>query len=151
MSMLTNISRRHFLQVVAAAGAATALTGCGSGNNGSAEAFGDASAGNVSALAVGRLEAVPNTPAFIGRDADGLYAMTATCTHAGCDMISAGSITAQGIVCNCHGSVFDKDGSVISGPAKSALEHFAVTVDASGNITVHGGSSVSQATRTPVA
>lgn len=150
MSMMNQVSRRHFLQVIAAVGAVSALPGCGSGNA-SAEAFGDVSAGSVSELSVGTVKAIPNAPAYIARDASGLYAMTSTCTHAGCDMIASGSISNQGIVCNCHGSVFDKDGNPKSGPAQSALEHFAVSVDASGNITVHGGTSVSQAERIAVA
>jgi cytochrome b6-f complex iron-sulfur subunit len=151
MSTTARVSRRLFLKLVVASSAASALGGCGGGGGTSAEAFGDASAGNVSDLPVGSIRAVPNAPAFIARDQDGLYAMTSTCTHAGCDLIASGVITAQGIDCRCHGSVFDKDGSVVSGPATNPLEHFAVSVDPSGAITVHGGTQVSQSTRTPIA
>jgi Rieske Fe-S protein len=151
MSTTTKVSRRLFLKVIVATGAASAWGGCGGGNGAGAEAFGDASAGNSADLPVGSIRAVANAPAFIGRDQDGLYAMTSTCTHAGCDMIASGSITAQGIDCHCHGSVFDKNGNVISGPANSPLEHFAVSVDPSGAMTVHGGTQVPQSSRTPIA
>jgi cytochrome b6-f complex iron-sulfur subunit len=149
--MHTNISRRHFLQVIVATGAVSALPGCNGGGDSSPEAFGDVGAGNVSELAVGSIQAVSNAPAYIARDASGLYAMTSTCTHAGCDMIASGAITSQGIACHCHGSVFDKNGNVVTGPANSALAHFAVSVDAAGAITVHGGQTVAQSERTAVA
>jgi Rieske Fe-S protein len=99
---------------------------------------GDIQAGNVSQLRVGSLNVVGNSPACIGRDAVGAYAMTLTCTHAGCDMGVNGSVSPAGIICSCHGSEFDSNGNVVRGPAKYPLDHFAVTVDGDGNLTVHG-------------
>jgi len=147
--MTTHVSRRHFLQIIAATGAAGAISACGH-SDASPESFGDVPAGNVSALSVGSIQAVPKAPAYVARDANGIYAMTSTCTHAGCDMIASGSVSASGIHCNCHGSVFDKDGNVTSGPANAALAHFEVSVDTTGAITVHGGKTVSQSTRVSV-
>lgn len=52
-------------------------------------------------------------------------AFTAICTHQGC--VVAG-VQNKEIVCNCHGSHFSiTDGSVISGPAKTALASFTLT------------------------
>ena len=57
-------------------------------------------------------------------------ALSSTCTHQGCDIsYNAGS---KIFPCPCHGSVFDKDGSVITGPASSALKKY--TINRTGNI-----------------
>jgi nitrite reductase/ring-hydroxylating ferredoxin subunit len=146
---LDSSSRRVFLQMLGIGGALGCAAGCSS-SPASAEAFGDVTAGNVAAVPVGTLRAVSGAPAILGRDASGLYAMTSTCTHQACDMIQDGSISSSGVVCDCHGSHFDVNGNPTAGPASAPLEHFEVTVDASGAITVHGGSSVSEATRLAV-
>jgi Rieske Fe-S protein len=87
----------------------------------------------------------------VGRDGSGLYALTLTCTHAGCNMAVDGSVSPNGIDCACHGSQFDANGKVTRGPAQEALTHYAVTVDASGAVTVHGDQTVAATVRTPVA
>ena len=86
----------------------------------------------------------------IGRDSGGVYAMTLTCTHAGCDIGQTGSVGPQGLFCGCHGSEFDANGSVVRGPASRPLDHFAVTADSAGNLTIHGGQTVSAGTRLAV-
>jgi Rieske Fe-S protein len=108
------------------------------------------SAGKTSDLAVGSIVPVGSAPVFLARDAKGLYAMTTTCTHAGCDMGSEGRIASGRITCRCHGSEFDANGAVLAGPAQSALVHFAVSVDSQGSITIHGGTTVGADTRVPV-
>jgi Rieske Fe-S protein len=133
--------RRIFLKILAAA----PLLAC-NGASGSPAAFGDVPAGNVSATKVGLLSIVPNAPAILGRDSDGLYAMTITCPHQGCDVNPSGST----LECPCHGSRFDSNGNVVQGPANTGLAHFAVAVDATGNITVSGGTQVASSTRTAV-
>lgn len=126
--------------------ASTAL-GCGSPSPAEPTPFGDISAGNVSDVPVGTLRRIDGQPALIARDAQGLYAMTVTCTHQGCDVRSSGSGDAATLDCPCHGSRFDRNGSVVQGPAEAPLAHFAVEVDASGNITVHGATRVEAAVR----
>jgi Rieske Fe-S protein len=108
---------------------------------------GDLPAGNVSDLAVGTLNVVGSEPICIGRDPSGIYAMTLTCTHAGCDMGQHGSVSAQGVICGCHGSEFDPNGDVVRGPATQPLAHFAVTAATSGNLTVHGDQIVAASQR----
>jgi len=152
---MSDFSRRRFLQVLAVGAATTAAAGalsaC-SGQNGAAapEPVGDVTAGNVSSLQEGTVKAVSGSPVFVGRDSNGLYAMTTTCTHAGCDMSSGQAISTK-IVCSCHGSEFDLNGDVVNGPANSPLVHYAVSLAADGTITVHGTQEVSASTRTPVA
>jgi Rieske Fe-S protein len=134
--------RRAFLKILAA----TPLVAC-SGGAGAAASFGKVPAGNVSETREGVISVVPNAPAVLARDADGLYAMTITCTHQGCDVTPSGTT----LFCSCHGSRFDSNGGVLIGPAGSPLVHFAVTLDAAGNITVDGTTQVSASMRTPVA
>jgi Rieske Fe-S protein len=131
--------RRAFLRLALVS---VATAGCSSSGSASATTFGDVSGGNKSALAVGDLKALSNAPAILARDDKGIYAMTTTCTHEACDL-REGRIASGSITCACHGSQFDANGGVVKGPATSPLAHFAVTVDASGEITVHGGREVS--------
>jgi len=143
-TMSESVSRRRTLQLLLAA--PPAMLACSSAFG--PAAFGDVSAGNLSALSVGTLKVIAGTPAILGRDANGVYAMTTTCTHTGCDMSSW--VSSTGVDCNCHGSRFDMNGGVLRGPADTALDHFAVTVDSAGNISVHGGSIVAASVRLKV-
>ena len=133
--------RRTFLKMVAA----SPLLAC-TGNSGAPASFGEVQVGNVSTTSEGQLTIVPNAPAILGRDAGGLYAMTITCSHAGCDVSPAGTT----LYCPCHGSRFDANGNVLAGPAGSPLVHFEVKLDANGNVTVNGGTQVAASVRTPV-
>jgi Rieske Fe-S protein len=76
--------------------------------------------------------------------------MTLTCTHTGCDMGTNGSVSPQGLFCGCHGSEFDANGNVLHGPARYPLDHFAVTVDETGNLTIHGDQVVAATERLTV-
>ena len=147
--MRTNEStttRRHFLTMLAGA---VAVGAC-SGSSGEPAVFGDVSAGNVKNVAVGSLALVGSEPVMLGRDSGGLYAMTNTCTHQGCDTEPVGSGSSATVRCPCHGSQFDRNGNVTRGPAGSALTHFAVEVDSAGEITIHGGKRVAASVRTAV-
>jgi Rieske Fe-S protein len=103
--------------------------------------------GNVSELAVGAMHVISNV--VIARDADGVYAMSAICTHAGCFVSDAAGTISAGLYCPCHGSAFDGEGLVTKGPAPVALAHYAVTIGADGSITVDGSQLVAAGTRTP--
>jgi Rieske Fe-S protein len=139
--------RRRFLSLLAA----TPLAGCSSGATGTTPvSFGDVPAGNLSALPVGTLRAVSGQPVCIGRDAKGVYAMTLTCTHEGCDIGATGTVAASGLTCGCHGSTYDANGNVTGGPAPAPLQHYAVTQDAQGNLVVHGNQAVDSAARLTV-
>ena len=139
---MADMHRREFIRALVVVGASTCIA-CG-------PPFGKVSAGNASALAIGDLKIVPGASAAIGRDAQGVYAMTLICTHQGCDISQQGSVGASGIVCDCHGSRFDANGDVTLGPAQSPLQHFQVTADASGNLTIDGNVPVSASTRLAV-
>jgi cytochrome b6-f complex iron-sulfur subunit len=160
--------RRTFLKVLAASpllacsgtalegpsGSGQGVAGSGAGGSGagdtggsagsSAATPGDEPGGNVSATSVGTLLVLANSPIVLGRDAQGLYAMTIVCPHQGCYVAPQGSE----LYCPCHGSLFDSNGNVLRGPARAPLTHFAVSVDAAGNITIHTGSLVAATVRT---
>ena len=142
------LSRRSLLGA-AAAGAAAAILPAGCGRASASVESGPIAAGNVSALTVNTLQVLDGPNVVIGRDTGGLYAMSAVCTHAGCVVVTAGSTAAAGLVCDCLGSQFDAIGDVTRGPAGTPLQHYAVDVDASGNITVHGDQPVAADVRTP--
>jgi cytochrome b6-f complex iron-sulfur subunit len=120
-------------------------------NNTVSPPSGPVTAGNVSGVAVGALRAVPGEAVILGRDSDGLYAMSAACTHAGCMLSTKTAAGAEELSCPCHGSLFDANGGVVRGPAQTPLEHFQVDVAADGTITIQGGQIVSAEARTPVA
>lgn len=106
-------------------------------------------AGNVQDLPAGTLRAIRGKGAAIGRDAGGIYALSLICTHQACDISSSGTVSAGSIACSCHGSVFDGQGNPVRGPAPSPLPHLLVTMDAQGNLTIHGDQTTSPATRLP--
>ncbi len=143
-------SRRHFLKVLAAGATLPVLANCGAPGGASPASVGDMPAGNVADLPVDSLHALGTSPVCIGRDSKGVYAMTLTCTHMGCNMARRGNVSSSGVYCACHGSRFDANGNVQNGPASAPLQHFAVSADSAGNLTIHGGTDVSSATRLKV-
>jgi len=56
------------------------------------------------------------------REKDAFIAMSLVCTHLGCTV----SITPEGMVCPCHGSRFDRQGRVLTGPAQQPLARLTV-------------------------
>jgi len=136
-------TRRRFLAVV---GVASATGACSAATIPPAQ-VGDVPAGNVDQLPVGSLVVVGTEAVCIGRDAGGIYAMTLTCTHAGCDIGETGTVSPEGLLCGCHESEFDPNGNVVRGPATKPLDHFDVSADASGNLTIHGGEIVTASQR----
>ena len=136
------LSRRKLVQYAGVV-AAGACGGCG-GPGGTEQPTGPVAAGNVSALSVGALRIVEFV--VIGRDAGGVYAMSNICTHAGCPMEAAGTQLA----CGCHGSIFDRNGEVVRGPARRPLPHFRVDVATDGTMTVQQDAVVDASARTPV-
>jgi cytochrome b6-f complex iron-sulfur subunit len=55
-----------------------------------------------------------------------VIALSAVCTHAGC--IVDYSATTGNVECECHGSEFATDGSVLRGPANRPLKMYAATL-----------------------
>lgn len=140
-----NMNRREILLAAGAATALVVLPACGQQTG--SPPTGPIPAGNMSALAVGGMLVMSNV--VVARDAGGVYAMSAVCTHAGCLLDDTSPTVAAGLSCPCHGSTFDGNGNVTRGPARTPLQHYAVTIAADGSLTVDGGQPVSASTRTP--
>ena len=58
------------------------------------------------------------------RQGEQVIALSLVCTHLGCTV----TVTPEGMVCPCHGSRFDRQGAVLSGPAERPLEQLQVEV-----------------------
>ena len=56
------------------------------------------------------------------RDGERYHALSLVCTHLGCTV----EVTPKAVVCPCHGSVFDRSGKVVRGPADRPLERYEV-------------------------
>jgi cytochrome b6-f complex iron-sulfur subunit len=106
-------------------------------------------AGLSTDVALNTLTPVPGKHVAVGRDANGIYALTLVCTHQGCD-IAGGSVSFAQLRCPCHGSEFNNQGQVLLGPAPSPLAHLQVTKDANGQLTIHGDTAVAISERVPV-
>ena len=81
---------------------------------------------------------------WLVRDAGGIYAMTAICTHQGC---TVSGWNGSAFPCPCHGSQYDLNGAVVQGPATLPLNHFEVTTDGSGFLVVDTGKMVAAQVR----
>jgi cytochrome b6-f complex iron-sulfur subunit len=79
---------------------------------------------------IGSLNYVERARAYVGQDQGGYYAFLAVCTHLGCTPRLEGTQ----FVCPCHGSRFDSNGEVISGPARRPLERIFMGRAANGKL-----------------
>ena len=68
------------------------------------------------------------------RTAEGMYSLSAICTHLGCTPIWWPD--EQRIKCPCHGSNFLRDGTNVAGPAPIPLWRASISLDLAGNIVV---------------
>jgi cytochrome b6-f complex iron-sulfur subunit len=75
---------------------------------------------------------------FLVRQGNAFRCLSAVCTHLGCTVNRA----EKGYHCPCHGSVFDEQGSVKSGPAPHALAWFEVTLSKDNRLLVDKSRSV---------
>ncbi len=119
---------------------------------GACGAIGNIAAGPASQIAVGSAKLVGAGPNFAGlficRDALGLYAMAAVCTHQGCNISFVDA--TSGFACPCHGGTYGFDGNVTGGPPPLPLAHYAVCIDASGDVTIDPGAVVDASVRAGV-
>lgn len=77
-------------------------------------------------LEEGALVEIEGEKAGLYRDASGeLRAVSATCTHMGCPL--GWNLVDRTWDCSCHGSRFAADGSVVHGPAVTALEPLSLS------------------------
>jgi Rieske Fe-S protein len=139
--MGASLNRRKFLKISGGAVTMVALVRCNGGSS-----FGEFPVGNASDFTVGTITLFDEGPIFVGRDDEGLYAMSAVCTHNGC-MVELGTNELR---CPCHGATYDLDGVVTGGPASRSLEHFEVSVNSKNDVVIDTTRDVSTTTRVAV-
>ncbi len=156
-------SRRVVLCTLAAVPALPALAACGGGTSypdlivetGGGDDAGDettpgscptsTNVGLASAIAVGAYKKAGSSskPFIVGRDAGGLYAFSALCTHELCTVTLR---TAGATYCACHGATFDANGGVTRGPASRPMPNYLTTI-CDGNVFVDPTQTVPMGTR----
>ena len=82
--------------------------------------------------ASGSIVAMPEAKIVVRRDGDNFAAISTICTHLGCTVDS----TDVGFACPCHGSLYDLQGDVVSGPAPTALAWYRVSLTPNGELEV---------------
>lgn len=75
---------------------------------------------------------LPDRRLFVFNSAEGFYSISSICTHLGCNV----KRTAGGFECPCHGSKYDANGRVVSGPAPKPLAWFVITLSPRGELIV---------------
>lgn len=99
--------------------------------------------GHPEQFAVGSETRLEKENVFIFRDAEGVFAISATCTHLGCTVARS----RTGFECPCHGSKFGATGHVEGGPAPRALPWLEVGRAADGQLVVYADNEVPSGTR----
>jgi cytochrome b6-f complex iron-sulfur subunit len=136
----TPVSRRDFFNEIA--GCALAIAGLGaavvtveySSPNVLFEPPTTFRAGSLDDYPVNSVTYIQDQQVYIVRTEKGLWAMSAVCTHLGC--ITQWKPESNQVACPCHGSKFDRSGSVEAGPAPRPLPHFSVRLTADGALVV---------------
>ena len=90
------------------------------------------SVGPPAAFAPGSQLELTESRFVIRREGDRFAAISTVCTHLGCT-VKANEV---GFDCPCHGSVYDRQGNVIAGPAPSSLPWYRVSVTPNGELEV---------------
>ena len=81
--------------------------------------------------------AVPGHAIVLSRKGKTVAAISNTCTHKGCTMNPA---TGKNLlVCKCHNSQFNPDGTVAKAPATAPLPHYALRVNDKGLLEIDPG------------
>ena len=155
---LVTISRRHFCSTIAGCLGIAAVASCGGGSSSTGPDAGATMDGELGATCpqtgandVGAASTfTAGKPVYfqagnfwVVRDAGGLYALTARCTHEGGTTVVRGT----DFYCPRHGAEFDFTGKVVRGPANSPLVHLAMCMTANGNPGVISSQTVPAAQR----
>jgi cytochrome b6-f complex iron-sulfur subunit len=78
---------------------------------------------------------------FVVRKGDTYRAVSAICPHLGCTVNAVpGNLS---FVCPCHGSHFNSNGAVVSGPSPRGLTWYAVTLSKDGRLVINMDLAVS--------
>ena len=92
---------------------------------------------------LGTVKKLDDKRVFIFADNDGFHAVSSVCTHLGC-IVHADE---GGFQCPCHGSKFNKNGKVVSGPAPRNLPWLEVSRHVDGNLVVDASREIKAGTK----
>lgn len=75
-------------------------------------------------------------PLYVLTLRDGQFAaLSPICTHLGCTV----EMNGERLVCPCHGSAYDREGTVLQGPAERPLRRFPSRTTAEGLLVIDVG------------
>jgi len=80
----------------------------------------------------GTIKYFDNDQVYAFADAEGIYAISAVCTHLGCVV----NKEKDGFVCPCHGSRYGLDGKIEQGAAPKDLPWYKISLLPSGQLQV---------------
>jgi len=83
---------------------------------------------------------LPEIRTFLIRKGERFRAVSAVCTHLGCTVNL--SDDGKGFHCPCHGSQFDENAAVVSGPAPKPLPWLAVSLSRDGRLVIDASQQV---------
>lgn len=96
---------------------------------------GEINGGNVADYQVGDVKLIQDAKAYISRVPEGMVALWWKCPHLGCtvpwkpDDPSMDDLASKGrFNCPCHGSIYDRYGNIVAGPAPRPMDVFPVTI-----------------------
>lgn len=139
--MTQPIDRRDFVQMAACAALGTGVAGCASlatvplGSNGGRTRL---LVGDYPQLASpgGSLRIQPDGLAHhlvvLAEEAGGFTVLSPVCTHRQCIV----DVTGARLVCPCHGSEYDRGGTVLMGPAQRPLSRYPAELNAEGELVI---------------
>ncbi len=93
--------------------------------------------------ALPKAEAVYPTNIYAGMANYGIVALYQKCPHLGCRVPECA--TSGWFECPCHGSQYNRVGEKKAGPAPRGMDHFPISVDGGGNVTIATGTVVNGA------
>ena len=88
--------------------------------------------GRSGEIPIGTIKYLSDQQVYVFSDAEGVYAISAVCTHLGCVV----NREETGFTCPCHGSRYDLDGNVIKGAAPRNLPWYKISLLPSGRLEV---------------
>ena len=88
--------------------------------------------GTVKEFPPGTIKYFKDQHVYVFSEQEGIYAMSAVCTHLECIVIKEGG----GFVCPCHGSRYGVDGGIEKGPAPKRLAWYGISRLQNGQLLV---------------